>query len=98
MSVTGPLSDGGWSVIYARKHPRKLALPYYEFRWEGPDGFPVCEVDVSGTTGTVARLYYCGPGASVPMPTNYLQLLGLPANAVFVRPRHTLPATYETLP
>jgi hypothetical protein len=98
MSVVGPLSDGGWCVTYARKHPKKLALPYYEFHWEGPHGFPLYEVEVSGITGTIASLKYYGPGAEVRTPTNYFQLLGLPANAVFVRPRFTVPRTYETVP
>lgn len=98
MSVVGPLSDGGWSVTYARKHPKKLALPYYEFRWEGPDGFPVCEVEVSGITGKIAHFEYYGPGAEMGTPTNYFQLLGLPANVVFVRLRTAEPRTYETVP
>jgi len=53
-------------------------------------------VEVSGITGTIAYLKYYGPGASVRLPANYFQLLGLPTNAVFVRARPTVPRTYET--
>lgn len=57
-------------------------LPYYEFYWRTDKG--ACGIDVSGISSNLARFYCVGPYLHFEKPTNYLAMLGLPTNAVFV--------------
>ena len=51
--------------------------------------------DVFGVTSKIVHFDFQGPHSLLPTPTNYLSLLGLPANTVFVQRRFTSPPTYE---
>lgn len=60
-------------------------LPLYAVRWETKEG--VVDMEISGVTSNVARFFQMTRAKSmrVPMPTNYLEMLGLPRDTVFVR-------------
>ena len=74
------------------------ALPYYYFDWQS-NRRTVVWVAVSGMTGRIAQLDNNTAIAALAKPTNYLELLGLPTNTVFVRRTYVSgqPA-YELLP
>lgn len=74
------------------------ALPYYCFDWKS-NRFSVVSVEVSGMTGRIAHLENNTPIPALAKPANYLELLGLPSNTVFVRRKYVSgqPA-YEVLP
>lgn len=74
------------------------ALPYYCFEWQS-NRRSVVSVEVSGITGRIADLRNNTAIPAVAKPANYLELLGLPPNTVFVRPKYVSgqPA-YEVLP
>jgi hypothetical protein len=95
--LDGPFRDGSWFLSFPREQPLRLALPYYEFRWPDPDNTnsSLCQVDVSGITGTVVDFEYKGPGARLRMPANYYEMLGMPADVVFVVPSFTKRGKYE---
>ena len=60
-------------------------LPYYEFSWD--TGKVYCNVDVSGILCRVVHFSFNGyglPYLKFEPATNYLAMLGLPTNAVFV--------------
>ena len=90
-----PLTGGRMSVAYPSKHPSNYLLPYYEFRWDSLQA--ACHVDVFGVTSNIVHFNFLGPCLSLPTPTNYLSLLGLPDNTVFVKRRFASPPTYEGL-
>ncbi len=95
IAAVGPLSDGTWCITYQKARPRRLLLPYYKFEWKSEAAN--CRVDVSGITGTVAHFSYDDAPAALKTPKNYLKLLGLPANTLFVRQISKSPAKYEIL-
>ena len=67
-------------------------LAYYKFEWESDKGH--CKVDVSGITTNIVRFELEGPEQlRLKPPPNYLELLGLPKNTVFVK--QIAPGTYE---
>jgi hypothetical protein len=67
-------------------------LPYYKFEWESEKGH--CKVHVSGTTTNIVRFELEGAEQlGLKPPPNYLELLGLPRNAVFVK--RIAPGTYK---
>jgi len=81
------LANGRFLVcLPGEKH--NLPLPYYQFKWEGTHegDFGVCEVDVSGLTGSVARLSLCLMQREFHAPPGYLGWFGLTTNTVFVEP------------
>lgn len=90
---TVPLTGGRVSVAYPSKYPTNYLLPYYEFRWDSRQAS--CHVDVFGVTSKIVHFDFHGPHSLLPTPTNYLSLLDLPANTVFVKRRFTSPPTYE---
>jgi hypothetical protein len=65
----------------------RCMLPYYTFDWK-PNTLPNqewCKIDVSGISGTIV-FFSCGSISNYVAPSNYLQLLGLSSNTVFVMP------------
>jgi hypothetical protein len=73
-------------------------LPYYEFCWDTDKAY--CTVDVSGILGRVVYFHFNGqdgPYLKFEPATNYLAMLGLPTNAVFVHrlSRPDKPPLYE---
>jgi len=67
-------------------------LPYYKFRWE--KGNASCDIHVSGITSNIVH-FSCSGCLQPAVLTNYLELLGLRSDTVFVRRRATFPPTYE---
>jgi hypothetical protein len=96
--------DGIFIVQKPVAHPFSYALPYYEFEWSNANGN--CEVEVSGILGTVVHFHFYGYGKRSPkpselrdiMPKNYLELLGLRPDIVFVKERWRKPLVYEIYP
>lgn len=85
--VIGPKENG---VVYP--------LPYYTFGWERRfPSFAVCRVEVSGVSSNVVSFSYVGPSLKLSKPDHYLEMLGLPPDTVFVRPRTLSPGTYEVV-
>jgi hypothetical protein len=87
-SATG---EGTHLEAYQEKYFSKtevVPLPYYVFDWvsNNTNLIEYVAVEVSGLTGRVAeletRLFQDRPAIT---PANYLELLGLPTNTVFVR-------------
>jgi hypothetical protein len=76
-------------------------LPYFEVRWQTTNIYHVVHMGVSGVTSNLTEMrhniapqYLKGTRAEwllVPMPTNYLEMLGLPSNVVF------RPHNYESM-
>jgi hypothetical protein len=66
-------------------------LPLYAIRWESDKGAIIMEV--SGISSNVAE--FCNATRAkpleIPLPKNYLALLGLPTNSVFVRSHEIRP-------
>ena len=59
-------------------------LPYYKFEWESEKGH--CKVHVSGITTNIVQFELEGAEQlRLKPPPNYLELLGLPPDTVFVR-------------
>jgi hypothetical protein len=77
---------------YVWKDGKTYALPYYEFRWE--TATDICDLHVSGISSNVAGFSNGGLLFRIETFTNrleyddYLTRLGLPTNAVFVKPVH----------
>jgi hypothetical protein len=71
-----------WDGVF---HP----LPLYEVHWRSDEG--VVRMQISGVTSNVARFFQItrAPSLRVPRPPNYLEMLGLPEDTVF------LPHDYE---
>jgi hypothetical protein len=96
-------AEGVFIVPERRSHPKTFKLPYYMFEWRSDENAFDCAVDISGITGALTHFDVGWPlgtlrecdGLRVTWPTNYLQLLGLPTNTIFVKRRYTNPATYE---
>jgi len=70
-------------------------LPLYVVRWQTTTGgYFVVDMEISGITSNVAELHHTipldllPPALRVPMPTNYLQMLGLPTNVNFLPHDH----------
>jgi hypothetical protein len=71
-------------------------LPYYTFKWKSAQAD--AQIDISGITSNIVGFDLVGPMLRLNRPTNYLELLGLPTNTVFVRRRFVppgQPAAYE---
>ena len=91
-------NEVGITIVYTRKdHPVEYTLPYYTFEWENRNPFAVCTIGVSGISSNVASFYYVGPYARLPKPGNYLEILGIRKNTVFVKERSYRKKTYETV-
>jgi len=72
-------------------------LPYYEFEWK-KSRRTIMRVEVSGIISNVVSIETSLPSYKLPQPTNYLEMLGLSTNTVFVRRRPQpppLPPRYE---
>jgi hypothetical protein len=84
---------------YQWKDGKLYPLPYYQFRWEAEKA--ACTVDISGIIGKAVYFDYTDFRAiylRLPKPTNYLEMLGLPTNAIFVYryfTPHGQPQRYE---
>ncbi len=89
----GPFGDGFWIAIYPLRHPVKIRLPYYKFRWESARA--TCDIHVSGLTSNIVYFDYNDTQALPPLPTNYFRLLNLPPEPVFVKRRFGNPTTYQ---
>ena len=77
---------------YEKKDGRKLPLPLYEFKFDAKkDGLGAALVEVSGITSNVVYFFYCGPLLRFDRPPDYLEMLGLPTNTVFVKRLLALP-------
>jgi hypothetical protein len=78
------------------KFDDKVPLPYYKFYWKSDKA--ASSIDVSGITSNIVYFSNASGLMRIPKPTNYLQMLGLPTNTIFVirRPRPPpLPPRYE---
>jgi hypothetical protein len=59
-------------------------LPYYKFEWQTEKGR--CKVHISGITTNIVHFEFEGPKSlRLKPPPNYLYLLGLSTNSIFVR-------------
>jgi hypothetical protein len=87
----------GTVVNVKKRNPKVYPLPYYEFSWEtkSKEPYAACHVHVSGIISNVVYVHFVGVRPRLPKPENYLELLGLPPNTVFVKRRLTDPVTYE---
>jgi hypothetical protein len=73
-------------------------LAYYRFEWKNEESHTRFSVEVSGITGTVVHFSMYGPFLRLYRPPDYLELLGLSTNTVFVTKNRVppgLPQTYE---
>ena len=71
---------------YKSKSGRVFSLPYFEFDWVGKEA--ECGVDVSGICQNIVHFSYAGSDhLRLAKPNNYFELLGLPNNPIFVRPK-----------
>lgn len=60
-------------------------VPYYKFEWASAKGY--CKVHVSGIVTNIVHFEFQGPDdLRLKPPSNYLELLGLPSNTIFVKP------------
>lgn len=66
-------------------------LPLYVVRWQTTTGdYYIIDMEISGVSSNVSKLHYNLPAEMlpahlrVPLPTNYLQMLGLPTNVTFL--------------
>ncbi|PWU15724.1 MAG: hypothetical protein C5B50_14935 [Verrucomicrobia bacterium] len=68
--------------------PGFSVLPFYDFGWAGDrkERLGGCFLHISGVTGAVAYFNFVFLDPDFWMPKNYLQLLGIPANSLFVQP------------
>jgi hypothetical protein len=67
-------------------------LPYYKFEWGTEKGR--CKVHVSGVITNIVQFEFEGPDhLRLKPPPNYLELLGLATNTIFVKPLS--PGKYE---
>jgi len=90
-------------------------LPYYTFDWKSTVipavsealGFTnivlheFAEIDVSGLNGRVVHFEQNSPYLKMAKPANYLEMLGLPPNTIFVKKKPTpsgQPPVYEIFP
>jgi hypothetical protein len=87
----------GGNISYKLDHPISFLLPYYVFEWESERGS--CRVHVSGITTNIVRFDFGwnrhpdwrrygfeGPEQlRLKPPSNYLELLGLSTNTIFVK-------------
>lgn len=66
-------------------------LPLYDVRWQSDNG--VIDFQISGISSNVAEFSNATvqPLLKIPMPTNYLSMLGLPPDSVFIRSRDVKP-------
>jgi len=60
-------------------------LPLYSFGWKSE--YAAISVEVSGIISNVVYFANSSPELKLAQPTNYLEMLGLPTNTVFVRRR-----------
>lgn len=91
-------------MTYDWKDDKKHPMPFYRFRWDTDHRQSYnYEVQVSGITSNVLECYFSitSPFLRSPKPTNYFEMLGLPANPVFVRRLSLVipgqPPAYEVL-
>jgi hypothetical protein len=95
-SFREPERKGQWK--YTTKEGVVCHIPYYKFHWQSEDGF--CTVDVSGITSNVVYFCYTGPTDEPYLrflkPADYLEMLGLSANTIFVKRRLVSPDTHPT--
>ena len=88
----------GSVVVQQKKNGAVYPLPYYTFEWESMfPSFTSCTVEVSGVSSNVVTFYYVGPWSKLSKHDHYLEMLGLPPDTVFVRPRMLSPGTYEVV-
>jgi hypothetical protein len=85
-------------MTYEWKDGKKYPMPLYRFRWGGSPGWPDYEVQVSGITSNVLQCHfvYDSPCEKSIDPTNYIELLGLPPNPIFVHRLYRLPGKPPT--
>ena len=86
-------SKKAYQVEYEWTDGKDYPLPYYHFEWESEKTErPYCDIDVSGISSNVVHFFYIGyPYLLISKSTNYLEMLGLPTNAVFVHRYYAQP-------
>jgi len=78
------------------KFDDRIPLPYYKFYWKS--GKAASSVDVSGITSNIVYFSNASGYLRLSKPTNYLEMLGLSTNTIFVKRRERpppLPPRYE---
>jgi len=74
-------------ISWKLPNDKDCLLPYYTFDWK-PNGLKEgewCKIDVSGITSKIV-FFSCGSSYYPNLPKNYLELLGVATNSVFVTP------------
>jgi hypothetical protein len=95
--------SNGWIIAETDKPLPYLPLPYYVFGWKTVQEH--CTVHVSGITSNVVFFDFARETTNplnpdrleLKRPPNYLELLGLPSDTIFVKRRLGMPPTYESV-
>jgi hypothetical protein len=77
-----------------REPDEERTLPFYLFEWQSARGS--CRVEVSGIISNVVSVEASGPFLQLERPANYLDLLGLPRDTVFVKKKFAAPGQPQT--